>query len=141
MRQASGYVVDASVGVKLFVPEEHSGKARQMLSDETLALHVPDLFFVECANVFWKKVQRGEYDMEDALRSIAAISIMDLQVTSTARLSQNALRIADSCRVSAYDACYAALSSGLGLPLLTADARLAVKLKETGHQVIELGEL
>ena len=40
------FVVDASVGVKWFVPEEHSDVA-ELLLDENFDLAVPRLFFSE----------------------------------------------------------------------------------------------
>ena len=52
---AQTWVVDASVGAMLFLPESLSGAAHHvfdMLSAEPSAsLHVPDLFYVEVANV------------------------------------------------------------------------------------------
>ncbi len=39
-------VVDASVGVKWFMPEDHSEKARQ-LKGAAYTLHVPDIFLME----------------------------------------------------------------------------------------------
>jgi predicted nucleic acid-binding protein len=51
-------VLDASVAVKVFVPETHSAAARELLTrftrEDEAELVVPNLFFVECANVFWK---------------------------------------------------------------------------------------
>ena len=51
-------VVDASAGIKLFLDEPLSERADTLfdhLSDDPPArFHVPDLFFVECANILWK---------------------------------------------------------------------------------------
>jgi predicted nucleic acid-binding protein len=44
------FVVDASVGVKWFVPEVHSDAARR-LQDPVHQLHVPTLFDVEIGNI------------------------------------------------------------------------------------------
>ena len=52
-------VVDASVGVKWFVPEVHAAEARQWRTgpDE---LHTLAFFFdLEIANILWKKVRRA----------------------------------------------------------------------------------
>ncbi len=134
-------VLDASAGIKLFVREEHSGAIEGLLSDETLVLHVPDLFFIECTNVLWKKVTRGGYDVRDAMRAISKMGALAPQVTSTGQLALAAFQIADTLGISAYDACYVALAASLSITLVTADNRLANKLRETSHQVIELGEL
>jgi len=56
----SAIVVDASVGIKWFVPEVHAAEARQWRSRPDV-LHVPALFFdLEIANILWKKVSRAE---------------------------------------------------------------------------------
>jgi predicted nucleic acid-binding protein len=62
----SAIVVDASVGVKWFLPEVHATEARQWRNgpDE---LHVPAFFFdLEIANILWKKVRRAEITRSDA---------------------------------------------------------------------------
>jgi len=135
------YVVDASAGVKLFVEEENSDKARALFADPDAVLHVPDLFFIECTNVLWKKVRREEYDFEDALANVGDLAGLDLKVTSTAELAGDAFLIAFTWDVSAYDACYAGLALSLGLPLVTADARLAEKLTAKGFPVVLLEKL
>jgi predicted nucleic acid-binding protein len=59
-------VVDASVGVKWFLPEDHSAEARQWRSSPD-ELHTLAFFFdLEIANVLWKKVQRAEISRADA---------------------------------------------------------------------------
>ena len=61
-------VVDASVGIKLFVVEELSDAAhrlfRQLTGYRPARFYVPDLFFVECANTLWKYVRRFGYPPE-----------------------------------------------------------------------------
>lgn len=63
-------VVDASVVVKIFVPETLSPEAEAVFtrfaSETSAELVVPDLFFIECANVFWKWVQRSAYPAKAA---------------------------------------------------------------------------
>jgi predicted nucleic acid-binding protein len=55
-------VVDASVGIKLVIPEALSGEAHALFahlaSDSASRFYVPDRFDLECANVLWKHVQR-----------------------------------------------------------------------------------
>ena len=49
-------VIDASVGVKWFVPEVHSAEARRWRNG-SIELHVPAFFFdLEIASILWKKV-------------------------------------------------------------------------------------
>jgi predicted nucleic acid-binding protein len=55
--RAGGFdcVVDASVGIKLFLKEPLSERAdilfSRLVDDPPARFYVPDLFFVECANV------------------------------------------------------------------------------------------
>lgn len=48
------YVVDASIAVKLYVPEIHSAQAIRFFSDGH-ELIVPDLMLAEFGNIIWKK--------------------------------------------------------------------------------------
>src|SRR6266480_5901068 len=55
-------VVDASVAAQLYVPEPLTSQAAAlfaMLAQANVTFHIPDLFYAECANIFWKKVQRA----------------------------------------------------------------------------------
>ena len=67
-------VVDASVGIKLFLDEPLSERADALfdhLADEAPArFFVPDLFFIECANILWKYVQYHGYPREDAQQDV-----------------------------------------------------------------------
>jgi len=103
-------VVDASAGIKLFVVEDYSEEVQavfdQLTADPPAALFVPDLFFIECANILWKKVRRGEHTADVAASNLADLRIMELQTTPTAYLMARALEVACDQGVTAYDACY-----------------------------------
>ena len=61
----SALVVDASVGVKWFVPEVHSAEARAWRTgpDE---LHAPAFFFdLEIASLLWIKVRSGKAGLSE----------------------------------------------------------------------------
>ena len=61
-------VIDASVGVKWFVPEVNSEDARRFLSAR-FRCHVPVLFLTEFGQTLWKKVyQRGELSADEGRR-------------------------------------------------------------------------
>lgn len=49
------YVVDASVAIKLYVPEVHSAQAIRFFSDAH-ELIVPEFMLAEVANIVWKKI-------------------------------------------------------------------------------------
>jgi predicted nucleic acid-binding protein len=121
-------VVDASVGIKLFVDEPLSEQAHSLfdglISEPTAELHVPDLFFIECANILWKYIRRYGRALEDCQADLADLSRLALQTVSTAELMEDALTLAAHSGLTAYDACYAVLAHRLSLPLVSADREL-----------------
>ena len=132
-------VVDASVGIKLYIAESLSERADalflQLATDPAAELVVPDLFYVECANILWKNVRRTGLPASQARRAVAELAKLGLRRVSTLELIPGALAIALSHSITAYDACYVALTSRLDIPFVTADERLARQLAETSYDV------
>jgi|WetSurMetagenome_2_1015567.scaffolds.fasta_scaffold112652_2 predicted nucleic acid-binding protein len=122
------WVIDASVGIKLFIKEEDSEKVQrlfeQLLADAPDSIFVPDLFFIECANILWKKVRRGEYRADLAEADLEDLITLNLPATPTSELMARAFQLANKYNITAYDACYIALAERLQVPLLTADERM-----------------
>ncbi len=137
-------VVDASVAVKIFVPEALSAEAQTVFarfaSENGAELIVPDLFFIECANVFWKWMQRSAYPARAAQEHLHDLTGLGLTAIPTQVLADDALDIALKHRITAYDACYVAAASQLQLPLITADEKLAMKLAKSAFEVQWLGD-
>ena len=138
-------VVDASVGIKLFVAEDLSDRAHALftqLADEPPAqLHVPDLFYIECANILWKYVRRLGYPADRARQDLTNLGGLLLRSTATADLANEALDLAFAHGIAAYDACYVALAQRVRVPLVTADERLVRALSSAGGLVQWLGDL
>lgn len=136
-------VVDASVGIKLFVAEPLSDEAHvlfgRLAAEPPARFHVPDLFYIECANILWKYVRRLGLAEEEAGLSVEQLGQLALHSTPTAGLAADALEIAMHYDLTAYDAAYVALGARMGLPLITADERLARTLAATGFDVRWLG--
>ena len=122
-------VMDASVGIKLFIEEEFSDKVQRLFAklteDPQAEIHVPDLFYIECANILLKYTRRFDRPLEDSLADIKDLGKLAVKTTSTLKLIEDALQLASEKKLTAYDACYAVLAQKLGLPLITADAPLA----------------
>ena len=139
------WVVDASVGIKLFVAEELSEVAdtlfARLAAQPPTRLYVSDLFYIECANILWKYVQRFGYPVESARQDVADLTALSLVTVSTADLLGPALELALKYDITAYDASYVALAAQLALPLVTADAALVGKLASGRVDVRWLGEL
>ena len=137
-------VVDASVGIKLFLQESLSDRADALFANLTEApparLYVPDLFYIECANILWKYTWRFDYPLESAQQDAADLAQLPLQVVSTADLIESALALATTQGITAYDAAYVALAQRLSLPLVTADEALVRRLAGGGLDLRFLGE-
>ncbi len=127
------FVVDASIGIKLFVDEEFSEQAHALFShlaaDPPAELYVPDLFFIECANILLKYTRRFGRPLEDSQADIADLRLLALKPTSTADLMEEALLLASEKKLTAYDACHAILAEKLEISLVTADEELARAVK------------
>ena len=123
------FVVDASVGIKLFVAEPLSDRADALFSklgkEPPAELYVPDLFYIECANILLKYVRRFGRSVEDAQADLADLRLLALKPTTTEVLMEAALSLAAQRNLSAYDACYAVLAQRLEIPLITADEPMA----------------
>ncbi len=136
-------VIDASVLVKLFLPESGSEQA-QALIEQVFARHpdgpaVPDLIYAECGNVFWKKVQRGELTAKAAQACMADLCALPMQVFPLSELAENALDWALRYHITVYDAVYATLAAALCTQLHTAEAALVRLLKRAPVEVQEIG--
>ncbi len=142
MKLPGTFVVDASVGVKLFLEESGSEEAESVFAllghEPPHVIVVPDLFFIECANVFRSRVHRRLMDADKARKSFVILMRLPLQSISSSELAPLALDLALAHGLSVYDATYAALAVRLGAPLVTADGTLARKLEDAGTKAILL---
>jgi predicted nucleic acid-binding protein len=120
-----GFVLDASVGIKLFINEPFSDTAHALFekfsADPPAELFVPDLFYIECANILLKYMRRFGRSLEDSKADLADLSLLAIQSVPTAELMEDALVLAFDSNLTAYDACYAVLARRMGVPLITAD--------------------
>ena len=132
-------VADASVVIKLFVLEGGSETAERLVSQLAVSpeaeIHVPDLLYIECANILWKYVRSTHYPLTSAMRDLADLRQLAFYATATSELMGEALQLAVAHGITAYDACYVALAQREGIPLVTADEKLVRLLAGTPHSV------
>lgn len=129
-------VIDASALVEVLTvdPVDIPDLARRVHDVEWMS--APDLVDYEVLNVLRKMVLRGDIDAEFA--DECRLALRDL------RLSRHPMTDDISDRVwqlrhnaSAYDAAYLALAESLGVPLVTAERRMADGLQELTPIAIE----
>jgi predicted nucleic acid-binding protein len=117
-------IVDASIGVKWFIPEVHSAEARQWRSQSN-ELHTLAIFFdIEITNTLWKKIQRAEISPPVASQILGQLASLPLARHPEATLLSAALDLAQQTQRTVYDSLYLALAVQLGGRMVTADQRL-----------------
>lgn len=133
MEEPLRFVVDASVGIQLFVKEAYSDGVHRLFSrladDPPAQLFVPDLFYIECANILLKYSRRFGRPIQDSLADLADLHRLNLKETPAVDLMEDALLGASEMGLTAYDACYAVLAERLQIPLLSADKVLVSAVK------------
>ena len=125
-------VIDANVGIKRFISDPLTAKSRQLfntLNNPQTEVFIPDLFYIEIANIFWKYVRAELYSASQVQTDLGILKRFPLKVVSTSELMEEAINIAIAHEISAYDAAYVVLSRRVNAPLLTLDRKLFKRMK------------
>jgi predicted nucleic acid-binding protein len=131
-------VIDTNICIKLFINDPLTPKVNQLfdrLNDSSTEFFVPDLFYIECANVLWKYVRANLYTAEQVQADLTDLKDLRFQVTATKDLMIEAVQIGLDYGITAYDGCYVAVSQQVSAPLLTLDERLANSLAASKFDV------
>lgn len=116
------YVVDANVAIKWILPEIYSNLALR-LRNPNYQLLVPDFFFPEITNIFWKRVKKGEMTLQEARRDLRVMQGIPLQISPSFPLMSQALDIATRVDQAVYDCVYLTLAIKHNCQMVTADQR------------------
>jgi predicted nucleic acid-binding protein len=119
-------IVDASVAVKWVVEEPDSAVARSLQSHRLVA---PDPLHIECANVLWKKVLRGELPPADVQRRLRMLLKAPVELRRRDQLLAAALAPAVELRHPVYDCLYLALAEETAGQLVSADRRFIERVR------------
>jgi predicted nucleic acid-binding protein len=123
-------IVDASVAVKWFLDtkdEQLVSNAKALLDTHErgeLQFMVPDLFWAEIGNIFWKAVRTGRCSRADAEKSLIVLQEGAWLTFPSYGLLNQAFQIALEFKRTVYDSLYVALASESGCELITADEKL-----------------
>jgi predicted nucleic acid-binding protein len=117
-------VVDASVAVKWFVPEENWPVARRLLA-LNLSLVAPDILAVETMSALLRKHRRQE--VADGLpgQALGMLAALRVETVPHGPLLRDATALSLRWRHAVYDCFYLLVAQRRGLPLATFDRRLA----------------
>jgi len=119
-------VIDASIAVKWVVEED--GTPEALALRQKAKLIAPELLVAECANILWKKVQRGELLKEEALLAARLLQGAEIELLPTRALFEAATRMSIEIDYPAYDCLYLALAVEKECQLVSADERFLRKL-------------
>ena len=86
----------------------------------------------ECANILWKKVQRGELMPDEAKMASQLLERAGIETVSMHGMLQWATELAVSFLHPAYDCLYLTVAMKRGLRFVTADRRLLRAVSERG---------
>jgi predicted nucleic acid-binding protein len=121
-------IVDASVAARWFVPALAWPRATALL-ESSPALFAPELILAETANAFWKCSKAGFMTQEEMRSALRQLPSFFAQLSTIHELLGEAADIAGATNHPVYDCFYVALAQREGLPLVTADKRLALAAK------------
>ena len=128
-RQKTTLVVDASIVVKWFVPEQNSDlalKLRDAHVDGSVGLIAPDLVAYEVANALRYRADLSEKDYEKCIRSLFDFNIIMLAPSSRSIIDGS--KLAKRSDLTIYDAAYYEIARNLDCSLITADEQFFKKV-------------
>jgi predicted nucleic acid-binding protein len=137
------FVLDASVAVKLVLPEIDSDKALALEADYRNQIHeliAPDTYPIEIAHALTKAERRGLLLIGQAETRLARLLTYPPDLISYLPLLSRAVEIANQARIGVYDCLYVALAEKEGCELVTADTRLVSNLGQQ-FPIISLNSL
>jgi len=121
------YVIDASVAAKLFIIEDHSEKAMEIMNAHSkgyLSLFAPTLILYELGNTFWKHPQITPEKAYAFLRKFLDLQVNLVDIYSDDDLLKNVCKISKSEDVTFYDASYMAMAEKYETKMITADMEI-----------------
>lgn len=127
------YVIDASAAAKLFIIEEYSNKAIDLVNAHALghlSLSAPSLIVYELGNVFWKHPKITPEKLYEFIKRFLDLQITLVNIYSTIDLLKTVCNISKSRDVTFYDASYLAVAEKHGTKLVTADEKIHNKVSD-----------
>ncbi len=137
-------VIDASVVLKWYLPEEQGERALSLLEgfvSNHLHLVAPYLLEYEVINGLVVAARRGRITEEDLTEAVDGFLSLGIPLESVDRDFTRVIHFCSTYGVSAYDAGYLALAERRGIPLVTADERLCRAVRDELHWLKRIGDL
>jgi predicted nucleic acid-binding protein len=128
-------IVDASVAAKWLIAEDGSAAARLLL-ERGEVIQAPDLVLAEVGNVLWRHVRRGAFPALGAAQALRRLGDYFGRLVPLDELAFRAVEIAVALDHPIYDCTYLALAERETLSLVTADARLLTRVRQSPWQTL-----
>ena len=136
-------VVDSSVAIKWFIPENNQAEAMAIVQEwiaGQLECVVPDWFFVEVGNILWKKHRQQSITQYDITQTLQEMDKLPFRVVASRPLNDAAVSFAIQHDRTVYDALYIVLAKEENCSFVTADDRLANAVAAHVSNVIKLSD-
>ncbi len=133
-------MIDSSVVVKWYLPDEHDIKALKIKSDfadGNILISVPVLFFYEVNNILRTTSKSFRIAKENSIRAYQNLLELNFITYSSKELFNAALEEALTLDITSYDASYIVLSQYLQIPFYTADGKLIAKAQSEQVKSLE----
>lgn len=129
-------VLDTSVAVKFYLPEEWRDKALALLAavgESRATLLAPSTVQPELFNALWQQHRRGKLSREEVGEHWGDFSVTSVDLYAPEDLMPRAAQMALETSVIIYDALFLALAEDAEARLVTADDRLLKALEGTSY--------
>jgi predicted nucleic acid-binding protein len=137
-------VIDASVALKWFLPDERYGAIALDILDKFVSKEIeifaPSLLEYEVLNGLLIAARRGRIPKKTVLIAAEGLMDLDIEVDGISSFFPEALHFSKSHNLTAYDASYLAVASARKTELVTADENLYNKVKRDLQWIKHLGE-
>lgn len=135
---AAGCVVDASVTMAWFFPDEANAFTESLLDAlGTRPFWVPALWVLECTNVLQTSCRRGRISSERRAEIARELHDLPVQVDHDLPGFPALDALAAATGLSAYDAAYLELAVRKQLPIASQDAALVRAARASGLKVLK----
>lgn len=138
------YVLDASVALKLILPEPDTAIALCLRDDARAGVHellAPDVFPVEMAHAITRAERRGRITPTTGSTFLSAFLTELPTLFPSFPLLPRAYELSSALRIGVYDCLYVTLAEREGCECVTADAKLVAGIAGRFPFVVPLSSL
>ena len=136
-------VIDASLAAMWAIPELYTNQALALANQwaqEDTHLIAPCLLLTEVTNAFYKRLVRGEIDLDTAIAALHIVMEFDIEIREEPGLHSQAIKLARQLkRPTTYDCHYLALAEIHHCALWTGDERFYNSVGKAFHQIKWIG--